>query len=296
LHLHHLKRLPVIATMGNSMASEEQMRSILRSHGLRRFSGSFVLLLQIAISSTLACQNVNSAPHLQFRSNALRISSSIFDIYYTPEDKVAAQDVALELTRNLPRLRKELGYDYGHRVAVEIYPNQTEYDTHLMNAAVRGSPACSGNRTIQMVSPRSPIIVPGLPYESRLGMAVHELVHLFIDEINPRTPVWLDEGIASYEGGADGYRKICKIPAIAAIIVHLPSSTALESKYEELKAADVISFTFVDFVVSTRGMGALRALLRNPTDLERILGKTRTSIDSEWHEFVIKTVGDRRKV
>lgn len=37
-------------------------------------------------------------------------------------------------------------------------------------------------------------------------MAVHAMAHLFLDEIGSEVPMWLEEGTASYEGDAEGYR------------------------------------------------------------------------------------------
>ena len=95
--------------------------------------------------------------------------------------------------------------------------------------------------------------------------------HLFINEINRSVPIWLNEGIASFEGGTEGYRKVCRNPAIRKLLEAPPSLADLESSYSRLPAADVTSFALVDFIVTTRGMPALNELLRNPPDY--------------WHKF-----------
>jgi len=242
-------------------------------------------MLPFLLSALTGCQKDSAEPHLRFRAAAHHHSSSIFDLYYTPPDKQAADDIAAELIKHLPRLRNDFRYDYPHRVAVEIFPDQSSYDSNLMDRSVAGSPACSGRRTIQMVSPRSPIRIPGISYAGRLGMAVHELAHLIMNEINRDLPTWLNEGVASYAGGADGYRNICKIPAVAKLLQTPPSLTALETSYHRQPAPDVMSFTLVDFIVTTRGMTSLNDLLRDPAGLERIVGSSRRDIEIRWHEF-----------
>ena len=247
---------------------------------------TLAVLLPLLLSNLLACQTRSAEPHLRFRAGALRHSASIFDLYFVADDRPAAQDVARELAAHLDRLRKDFRCEYAHRVAVEIYSDQAAYDANLMDPSVKGSPACSGRRTIQMVSPRSPIRDSGISYAGRLSMAVHELAHLFVNEINRDAPVWLSEGVASFEGDADGYRRICKMPAVAELLKTPPSIAELEASYHKVRAPDVFSFTLVDYVASNLGMAALNDLLRNPADFERALGGSRREIEARWHEFV----------
>lgn len=98
--------------------------------------------------------------------------------------------------------------------------------------------------------------------------------------------MWLNEGVASFEGGSDGYRRVCAIPEIARILEALPSIATLESSYHRLRAADVISFTLIDFIVTSGGgMSVLNELLRNPASLERLLGGSTHDIEIRWQEF-----------
>jgi hypothetical protein len=96
----------------------------------------------------------------------------------------------------------------------------------------------------------------------------------------------LSEGVASFEGGAEGYRKICRLPSVAELLKAPPSIGQLESAYHRVQAADVFAFTFVDFVISSRGWAALNGLIRQPSDLERLLGASRGEIEAEWHKFL----------
>ena len=233
----------------------------------------------------LGCQTHPVEPRLHFRSNAIQHASSIFTTYCTTPDIQAAHDVANELAAQLPRLRNDLKYDYRHPVSVEIYPDQATYDAHLMDPSVRGSPACSGHRTIQMVSPRYPMRIASIPYSGRLGMAVHELAHLFLNEINGEMPIWLQEGVASFEGGADGYHAICRIPEVARILRNPPSLSALKSSYGSVPAGDVISFTFIDFVVTTKGIEALNLLIRNPAGFEEALALPERDVEIRWRDL-----------
>jgi len=117
-------------------------------------------------------------------------------------------------------------------------------------------------------------------------MAVHEAAHLFINEINPSAPIWLSEGVASYAGGAEGYRAICRVPTVTQLLKSPPTVAELESSYHQVRASDVFAFTFVDFVISNRGWAALNDVIRHPSDLERVLGASKAEIEMEWHKFL----------
>lgn len=247
------------------------------------------LLILAPVVALAACRSAPVEAKGVFRAHAARHTISIFEVYAARGHESVGQDVGRTLAGQLDRLRRELRYPYQHPVVVEIYGDQAEYDAHLMNRSVTGSPACSGRRTIQMVSPKSPIRVPGLQYEARLSMAVHELAHLFLDEIGGEVPMWLEEGTASYEGDAEGYRRLCRLPSVERFLATPASLAEIESSYGRLTGADVLSFTLVDFIVSTRGFDALNDLIRHPGDLERVLG-SRAAVELEWHAFVQQTL------
>lgn len=235
------------------------------------------------LTVTIACQTHPSDVRATFRSSAQKQTASIFDLYFDPKDHATAQDVARALTAHLDRLRGEFHHPFEHRIVVEIYPDQAAYDAHLIDPWLAGSPACSGRHAIQMVSPTSPIRIPGLPYETRLTMAVHELAHLFIDELNQHAPSWLDEGVASYQGDAAGYRALCRLPQIAKILETPPVFTTLENSYSSLPAPDIYSFTAVEYIVERYGWSKVVELIRSPAKFEKILGISKDEFTRGWH-------------
>ena len=51
----------------------------------------------------------------------------------------------------------------------------------------------------------------------------------------------------------------------------------------------MLSFTLVDFIVTTRGLDLLNELIRHPRDFECVVGE-RASVEREWHAFVRQTL------
>lgn len=204
-----------------------------------------------------------------------------FTYYGTKPDSITVHQLDKLLEENFRRICNDLEYDYKFRITVEIYPDQKSFDANTIGT--RGTPAVSGNRTIQMVSPFSAIKIQGIPYEERLLMAVHEFVHLVNNEINNNMPLWIEEGLATYEGSFNFYKNNClkyfkSLPEI--------SFEQLDQNYQRIRGADLYSYTLIYFIAQNFGKAKLCKLIRNPDDIEEILMVSRKDITSEWNLFI----------
>ena len=206
-----------------------------------------------------------------------------FIYYCSSQDSDVIDDIDKTLDADCPIICKNLEYEYNEKITVEVYPDQKSYDESLTDKSVIGSPACSGYKKIKMVSPTSPIEVSGFPYEGRLLMAVHEYVHLMIDEINNETPIWLDEGLACYEGSKESYEQITQLifPKVPEI-----SFNEIENSYYNIPAADVYSYSAVQFIIEHFGYEKLNQLIRHPSDFEKILSIKKDEFSKEWNTYI----------
>lgn len=236
------------------------------------------ILVSLIILSTVTCQHKGDLKR--------QSQSGLFTYFSTDNDRSTVREIEALMDSVAHQIPLDLDVDYRHPVTVEIYPSQEEYDAHLMNPTMRGSPAVSGKYRIQMVSPRAPIRVPGITYNNRLWFAVHEFVHLVIDQISQQTPMWLDEGVASYEGSGSFYARDERVRKILGN--QLPSLAKLMQSYSELPAADVYSFSVVEFIVSEYGMPALVRVLRSPENLEQVLNAPLGALEEKWHQFAAR--------
>lgn len=168
-------------------------------------------------------------------------------------------------------------------VAIELYPDQASFDEHVMNPEMRGYFAISGFRhTIQMVSPAN----PGqhkISYKDGVSIALHEFVHLALDEINPDMPTWLDEGVAIYIGPHDTYTTVCQTAFPFEIV---PFFRELEDGYNNVQAPDLFAFTVVDYIAAEYGTEKLNLLLRKPEDMDEVLGVSTETFEINWRRFI----------
>lgn len=229
-----------------------------------------------------ACAVTQTAAPTAVASN-LPADGDEFRFIYGSADEDVFADYQAVLDLHCPGVRRDLQFTGPTHYTVEIFPDQKAYDAGLTDEGVTGSPACSGDGKISLVSPRSPIRVPGISYDQRLMMAVHEYAHLLVNEINPDVPIWLAEGIACYEGAGGTY--IEKGGTVAKALPAIAFS-AIQDSYYGTPAADVYSFLAVKYIIDTYGLDKLNRLLRNTGDIEGILGVNTLDFEKQWIGFV----------
>ena len=188
------------------------------------------------------------------------------------------RDVTAALEAAAPGICAALVVACDFPVTVELYPDQAALDRHVMNPDMRGFFAVSGGGRIQMVSPAN-VASRDLTYEDATGIAAHEFVHLALDRIAPELPDWLEEGTAVYLGPHAVYEAARGEASLRAMT---PTFAALRDDYGNVPAADFFAYTVVAYIVETRGIGALNALLRAPDDLEAALGMTEAAFAAGW--------------
>lgn len=209
--------------------------------------------------------------------------AGIFTVYGVEGDQRAVQDVAEALQEQALQINRALADDHRDPITVEIFPDQGSLDHYGMNPEMQGYYAYSGDRHIQMVSPRNPTAQLEGDYSQRVSIAVHEYVHLVNNAINPNMPVWLNEGVAVYMGPHDLYTYVCQntFP-----FEQIPSFREMEKSYESVSAADLFAYALVDFVAHAYGQEKLNLLIRDPDKFEDILGDPRSTFEQKWREHM----------
>jgi RNA polymerase sigma-70 factor (ECF subfamily) len=206
-------------------------------------------------------------------------------VWATEDDRQTALDVADAIDGNAERICIELQTPCEFSVIVEIYPDQERFDQYVMNPEMQGFFAISGTpNRIQMVSPANSA-PHKISYQDGVLVAVHEFVHLALDEINPALPTWLDEGTAVYVGPHELYTMACRYVFPFEMI---PSFGQLENAYHSVQAPDLYAFTVADFIVHEYGMEKLNRLLRTPADMKRVLGVSSAGFEEQWHDFMVR--------
>jgi hypothetical protein len=197
-----------------------------------------------------------------------------------PPGDPAAQDVIEDIESQREAICQALEVACTFPVQVELFASQADFDAHTMNPDYRGFYAISGQGKIQMVTPSTASAGHDIPYEERVHIAVHEFVHLALDQIDPNLPNWIDEGTAVYLGPHDLYDKALQRGFSAERLPGLPN---LVESYDSVPAADLFAYTLVRFIVDRGGLDRLNALLRSAEEREQYIEQGQ---DAEWQRFL----------
>lgn len=234
-----------------------------------------ICVIGVIVANAVSCQPVDQLKH-QHRSG-------LFTYYSIDRDSSTVREISSLMDSAYTVICSNLDLIYKHPVVVEVFPSQKSYDENIMNPQMRGTPAVSGNYKIQLVSPRSPIAIQGIPYIERLWFAVHEFAHLAIDQIPGDIPEWIDEGIACFEGSYKVYSYIC---------LHyypkgeLPTLESLTTSYHKIPAADIYSFSLVEFLINRFGRNMFNYYIRHSQNPEIVFNTSTREIYKGWNDYV----------
>lgn len=215
----------------------------------------------------------------------LRDESEHFRYISTKTDKEILSNLEENLESNYDRIANDLNVNLDEKINVTIYPNINEF-----HKATRYTDAedwlvgFARDGEIFMVSPLNPGSVHN--YESLMKVIVHEYTHILVEKINKNTDIYLNEGIAVIEANqmdsnTEGYLKEI------AILNKLPKLDEMKNNYSELEQPYLISGGFVDFIIKNNGYTKVIDLIKNPDNIEEIIGLSKEEIILKWREYII---------
>jgi hypothetical protein len=246
------------------------------------------LLLLLGAAAIVGCMPEPSitatiSPDSDLNDLIQMVKTDLVTVYATEADRQVAADVASAIEANAGRICTELITPCDFSVIVQVFPDQDAFDRNVMNPEMRGFAAVSGQpNTIQMVSPVK-LTSRNIAYGDGVSIAVHEYVHLALDEVNLALPAWLDEGAAVFIGPHQLYDQACQYAFPFDII---PSFQRLMDSYQAVQAPDLFAFAAVDYIVSEYEMGVMNELLRHPDDFETILSASLYEFEYGWNQFM----------
>ncbi|WP_420642751.1 peptidase MA family metallohydrolase [Candidatus Leptofilum sp.] len=210
-----------------------------------------------------------------------------FILYCTDFDKSVVPFIVSQLETDYERITSHLQHQPSEKIIVEIYPNLQSY--HESIGLRQGSDWLVGGAwsgMMGLVTPLNP--GPAHTFDTIMGIATHELVHLIVDEMSDaEIPVWLNEGIATYESGQRQTNFI-----ITSIESGLPAIGDLDfSSGIESSVIYAFSYTIVEFIVQEFGYDTLIELVKLGGGFEESLGISESEFENAWHQFLMAEYG-----
>lgn len=184
------------------------------------------------------------------------------------------------------RTTTDLGKAPAGKTNVYVYPDLQS----LHNAEGRPDDpdwSCgeAWNGSVYMVSPLNP--GPAHDYDDMFEVAVHEYVHVIVQQINQRQESYLDEGIACYEAGQKGSPYYVRNDIAYGT---LPALTDLLADEGFLYVSDAgkayaYAYIYIDFIVKTFGFDSVIALLSGKSQTEAF-GVSMEEANRKWIDFL----------
>lgn len=215
----------------------------------------------------------------------LRHESKHFRYISTKTDKEILSDLEENLESNYDRIANDLNVTLDKKINVTIYPNINEF--HKATGYIDAEDWLVGfarDGEIFMVSPLNPGSIHN--YESLMKVIVHEYTHILVEKINKNTDIYLNEGIAVVEANQIDINTKVYLKETAALN-KLPKLDEMKNNYSELEQPYLISGGFVDFIIENNGYAKVIDLIKNPDNIEKIIGLSKEEIILKWREYIL---------
>ncbi|TYQ15261.1 UNVERIFIED_CONTAM: hypothetical protein Cloal_1695 [Acetivibrio alkalicellulosi] len=205
--------------------------------------------------------------------------SDNFIFYYEKQDEKAIHDIEKILENNINRINEKLEFEDEKKTNVYVYPNQKKmqirkygYFTILLN--LEWYIGDNIRDKILLVSPSNSGKTHS--YDSIIEAAPHEYVHTVVYRINPKTPLWINEGVALFltngtYNDLTGYR----IPTFKDTQSNSPLVFARSNGYD-------FAHLYIQYIEDEYGFHKVNELIRFGGDVNKVFEKSAVDIYDEW--------------
>ena len=232
------------------------------------------------------------------KSYSLSKETANFKIYCKEQDMGCLDDLASGLEAAYAKVTSDLDCPLDYKVPVTVCPDIKTLHTAIGYTEGTGQDdyisAGTIGKNIYLVSPLNP--GPVRTYEHMVrSSTMHEFTHVVINAItNSSTwptdvPRWLNEGVASYEGGPPMPMEILKQQVANRVRQNrLPTFENLASYGQDFITTGGYFFTLPagSFFIETYGFVKVKQLILSPDDYQGIFGKSDQELWDEWAEYV----------
>ena len=218
-------------------------------------------------------------PPVAFTSHA----SAHFTFRYTAMDAASVAATGAAVEAHHARILGDLGLEQIPSVTVTLYPDPDSFRAAVAplvgNVPSFASGLVSGPRDIHVLSPN---LSSRWSYAEGVTAIVHEFAHCASMRVNPaiaNNPRWLWEAVALYEAG-----QILDPRTLPYMTAHRPPALSDLNRIDNTAIYEVGGL-IGEFIVETRGRGALRDLVRTGGALPAVMGVDEAGFVSRWFEY-----------
>ncbi len=213
-----------------------------------------------------------------------QLETKHFKFYSKDEDIGCLKDLSNALEENYIRITTDLKTSLNKKADIYIYSDLSTYHKAINQPNAQNWEIASTTYDSNVIKMVNPLNADGFSYSDFMKTIVHEFVHIVEHNISggKYVPRWLDEGIAAYESGLDDG------------VYQFISNAKYDNKIPSLKDLDTdagtfgniggyqFSYSIVEYAVNNYGYDKLTALIKAPSDFEKIFGFSIEDFEEEW--------------
>ncbi|MCF8010749.1 MAG: hypothetical protein K9L17_05550 [Clostridiales bacterium] len=212
-----------------------------------------------------------------------------FNFYYTETDESSIDDISSYLEKKYNKIINDLKPGDLPKIKVFIYP-----DLGVFHKAIEKPNApdwlvsviSHRNEILKIVSPNNP--GPVHDYNVVLQSAVYSISGMFTAKTAgisyKEIPPWLTTSIALYE--ADMTRNIKQFDFMKNDDYPHFLEMTYNNNGDSKKLLNQIGYTIIEYVVDTWGISAVRDLIDNKGDVQKVLSVSSDDFQQGWYEYV----------
>lgn len=221
----------------------------------------------------------------------LQIENENFKFYSVNKDRECLDDLSNVLKENYNKISNDLNIKLDEKVVIEIYPDISSFHNAIgVSNEANWVVGIGWDNQIKMLSPLNP--GEEHTYDTLVQVLVHEFTHILISKINSdleSIPIWLNEGVATYEANQMNDNGISFIKE-SLENNSVPSLSEMTSEGFVEVGGYIFSYTIIEYIVENYGYDAVRSLIRNPANLENILGNNISDFEDTWNDYLKERV------
>ncbi|MCX7773811.1 MAG: hypothetical protein N2376_11940 [Clostridia bacterium] len=229
---------------------------------------------------------------LKFKQETDHFTLSYFSTDFSDKDKECINKIIDSMESGYARMVENYKMSFGYKKDIEIHKDHKQLHIAM---GIPDAPdwACGGYGYGKILAASPLLPTPMTNYDCLINTPFHEYVHLIVQSINPKTPRWLNEGIAFYEAKDHELSWVIGTVRTGIAANNIPSFDDLDTGDDfqtfTYRNGYQYMYTFIEFIVETYGYEKLCDFIKAPDDFKGVFGLSKDELWTKWVEYLKET-------
>jgi hypothetical protein len=214
-------------------------------------------ILCLSVAALLLLVLVNFIPTFYMKNPGMNTLEGEYITVYYEKEETAARDVFSLTESESGRIAKKLGFTSPQDIKLYIYDKQStmqmrKYGLVVLFLNLDWYIGDNRGTNVLLTSPANP--GNAHDYDEVKTASVHEMAHAYNSLLNPRMPLWMNEGIAGYLAGQKPREDLYDTAYFVPDIEQTHTNSPLE--FSDVGGYD-FAYTYVEYIDEAFGWDSL---------------------------------------